>query len=1151
LCFGQGAGALHIVYGDNEAGKSSSLRALRQWLYGIPQRSSDDFLHSHPNMRIGGVIENQHGQRLEFIRRKGQSKTIRAADDGEPIDEGRLLQMLAGVDEAAFRRRFGIDYPELRQGGEALVAGGGDLKEILFAAGAGIADLGRIQKRLEEEASALFKPRGLTQRLNQSIAELAEANREVKRSQLPSADWIACDKTLCDALDQQEAIAGGLREKRGRRSRLARLSEAAPLVARRVSLAEKLARLGDAPLLAPDFGVQRQKAATELANALQAEQEAIQEIERLERELQKLDAPTVLLEYEEEIDRLKTELGGYEKANRDKPGLREECAAKERRAVEILRDLGREMELEDAEAVRATRKQRERIQSLAGDYKRLQEKHTTCEKASRDLRRELDGAGRRLAELPATRDASDLARTIRQVLKRGEVDEQFAKLQKEHSELERELKIKLANLPLFAGALDQLEGLCTPSLESVDYHEGQIEEARSQQEDVANRLDELGRRSIAIEQELVRIEQESDVPTESDVAQARRQRDEKWRQVKQAWLTPDETGANSTAETDESDLASAYYESTLAADAIADRLRRESARVIEKARLVSELQACGRESVSLEKQLAAAQQDVTDAQLAWRAAWRAAGIEPLTPREMRAWLQQHAELARRAASLRSLAERAVEAKSAIESCRGQLAARLAALNEPVPDVDRIDLLVESCQAVVDRIEAANRDRKQCEDTLRTLAAKLSEAEENTGAAIGELEKWRSEWSAAVAALGLGARAEAADAALIDESLALLDAAGGLHERIRGIGRDAEEFTRSVRRMLAETAPDLLEAPVEQAVRQAHARLTRAKTQQTQRDEWNAQLQTEARKRDRARARIKAEGAKLDDLRRQAGCASIDDLPAAEQRSTQRREWEQQREGIEEQIAALAAGEDIEAWIEEIERSDPEKIAQDIAALDQDIAALDAQRDAVAESIGSSRARLAQMNGGDTAAEEQARAQRLLARVRTDAEQYLQLKLAGIVLARSMERYRKANQGPVLARASELFSELTLGSFDGLQADYNEQGDAVLVGIRGGKTVHVEGMSEGSCDQLYLSLRLALLESYLENHEPMPFVVDDILVMFDNDRSIAALKALARLAAKTQVIFFTHHEHLVQLARENLGEDELVAHTLNHRVAAPA
>ena len=89
---------------------------------------------------------------------------------------------------------------------------------------------------------------------------------------------------------------------------------------------------------------------------------------------------------------------------------------------------------------------------------------------------------------------------------------------------------------------------------------------------------------------------------------------------------------------------------------------------------------------------------------------------------------------------------------------------------------------------------------------------------------------------------------------------------------------------------------------------------------------------------------------------------------------------------------------------------------------------------------------------------------------------------------------------------------------------------MLKGVRpDGRLVGVEGMSDGSHDQLYLALRLASLESWLQSHEPIPFVVDDILLNFDDRRATAALAALAELSRRTQVLFFTHHRHIIDLA----------------------
>jgi uncharacterized protein YhaN len=82
---------------------------------------------------------------------------------------------------------------------------------------------------------------------------------------------------------------------------------------------------------------------------------------------------------------------------------------------------------------------------------------------------------------------------------------------------------------------------------------------------------------------------------------------------------------------------------------------------------------------------------------------------------------------------------------------------------------------------------------------------------------------------------------------------------------------------------------------------------------------------------------------------------------------------------------------------------------------------------------------------------------------------------------------------VIKRAGELFAVLTSGSFQTLQLEFDEDDHVELAGIRqDGRRVAVAGMSEGTMDQLYLALRVAAIEDYLDHAEPMPFIADDLL-----------------------------------------------------------
>jgi uncharacterized protein YhaN len=191
--------------------------------------------------------------------------------------------------------------------------------------------------------------------------------------------------------------------------------------------------------------------------------------------------------------------------------------------------------------------------------------------------------------------------------------------------------------------------------------------------------------------------------------------------------------------------------------------------------------------------------------------------------------------------------------------------------------------------------------------------------------------------------------------------------------------------------------------------------------------------------------------------------------------------------------------------------------------------------------------LSDLEASSAAAEAKADEQQLAARARAGLERYLKLTLAARVLRQEIERYREKNQGPVLARANDLFKKLTAGRYDGVRPDVDSGDVATLRAVRAdGALVDVKGLSDGARDQLYLALRLATLEHYSTTSEPLPLVLDDVLVHFDDERARAALTVLAEVAGKMQVLLFTHHAHVVSLAKTCISHDRLVVHDLARR-----
>jgi len=237
---------------------------------------------------------------------------------------------------------------------------------------------------------------------------------------------------------------------------------------------------------------------------------------------------------------------------------------------------------------------------------------------------------------------------------------------------------------------------------------------------------------------------------------------------------------------------------------------------------------------------------------------------------------------------------------------------------------------------------------------------------------------------------------------------------------------------------------------------------------------------------------------------------------------------------------------IEDFIKESLSIEPDSIASEIDALCETIDTLTKEKSDIDQAIGSERTELSKMDGSARSALLAEDTQTLLGSLEENVEAYVRFKIAAAILNQAIERFRDKNQSPVLQKASAFFSQITGGSFEGIRAEFDDSGNPIIAGVRGNNSeiVNVNGMSDGTADQLYLSLRLAGLEACLDKNEPIPFIVDDILIKFDTIRAQATLNALADLSAKTQIIFFTHNRHLVDLAQKHIDPSVLITHSLS-------
>ena len=1104
-------GTIHLVYGPNEAGKSTALRALRALFYGVDTRSPDNFLHDHSRLRVGAVVQRADGTTIDFIRRKGNKNTFldRA---GNPADDAPLRTALSAVGEDLFTSLFGLDYGQLVAGGHGILRAGGEVGASLFSAGVGGVSLRDVLEKLEGEAAELFKPQGQNQVINQACRRYREARDKVAAHSLLSRDYDERFTARAGLNQTRDQVAAEARNLRLENHRLERIARALPLLAARRALTEELAAIGPVPALPEGFSERRSSAGAALDAGRQQREANEGQIADLAARLDRLSVPETLLARDQSITDLHQRLGSHLKAAGDLPALYAELRTLEKAAARLRGELG----LGEAESPRLSRGSRQKVQSLAGRHRELVGNAAAAGRGALGLARDLQT---RREEWQALPDVTALRDAVQEVQRRGDLEEELAGRRLTLRSAETGAAEALQRLDLWRGTLAELAVFAAPTAETIDRFEKSWLAAQDERSQNRARQQEAGARLGRCEREMETMLRAGSVPSEAELAAARARREEHWRAVRHAWL--EAPGAADAP----GPLAAAYEEAVQRTDDLADRLRREAERVAQHAHLAVEADDLARQLRGLQDE--AARQETAWQQLEeeWRVLWPA--ISPRPPREMRAWVQRQERLVAQADGLRDLREAVAAAEARIAEYRARLAAHLPPMGE-----SPLRALVAQGVRLVNRADLLARD-------LEKLTADAKTADAAQAAADAALADWQTAWREAMLEIGRAETTHPEEAVGFIEGCVELqgqtEQADRLRVRIRAIRSDADKFEVEAAAIFAQLSPERAVPKAEEAIGELYARLNRARQDATTRTELTKQHADAVAGLQRAQQIAAEAESTLAGLCQQAGCDAVGQLEAVEQRSREAAARRAKLDQLNERLSAESAGVALEDFVAAIEALDADQVLVEMSENQRRLHERDEHHTRLSTEIGGLDRDLKAMDGNARAGEAAEEAQSILAQLEEHTERFIRLKLAATILRREIEDYRVKNQSPLLARASDFFRRLTIGSFRAVATDFDEEDNPVLEGVRAtGQRVRVESLSDGTRDQLFLALKLASVEQFIADCEPMPFIVDDVLVAFDHEREAAVLEALRELAGKTQVILFTHHRHLVELAGRILG-----------------
>jgi len=1006
---------LNLLYGPNEAGKSTLLAFIRTLLFGFEKRARPEQRHEPESGTWGGELCLSTGLGPLVVRRvvdrRGRAPLTVLSPEGEVLEPSRLEEALAHVSRELFREVFAFSLEELSTF-ERLAEEDG-VSRALFAAGLqGARRLPELEKLLEKRAGELFKPKGREPVLNQVLKELEDVRARLHELEDRPARYLEERERLGALARRQEETAAHQEELVRELGRLARLEEALGALGELGRLRAELAGLPDLSTFPPGGEARLEDLLRRLkeARARQAHEEEL--LASVEAGLARLSEVSAVREREEGLRSALVAFSARAELLRALPGRRAALEARRRQAEQSLAGLGLAVEAEGLLSLELGAAARGTLEALA------------------DRMEEAEGE-RREAEVALGR----------------------ARAQREREEVTlARLEAERARLPAVAAARVRQRQVAL----------GRLRLLRVEREQVAARRDEQQQRLESLRHRA----EPAPAPAPSP------------------WpLLVGAVGAGVWV------LSSWLYAGTAVG-------------------LLS-LVGAGVLLLSLglghRRALRGHRQGVEDHE----------ARQHLHSREVARVRSELDRLVGKVSRLeQELAWAADEAGVSAETSAAGLASFEATLAEELRQAERWEHLGQELEArgaerdaVAREVFSAEAAERRGDMSLRTLRAELSALLAERGfppelSPQRALELWR-------------------DAAALRQRLAELEADE------RALAADEASCEAGVSRLREEAgAVGLAEGPVEavasrvaEALAQAKEREVEARTLRDRRDELMAE-------RARLSRLLEEESRSLAALLSQGG--GIDE-ESFRLRARQAERFATLSSRLRELVHRIEAATGLEeSAVREALQSlgGEERLRVRLSALRMQEPACAARLKELHTEYGAVSGQLSRWEVDEELATLRIHEERLRARAAELASRYATDRLSLTLLARARRRFEEEQQPRVVQLASEHFSVLTGGRYRRVFVPAG--GRRELRVVDGRREWSAEQLSRGTREQLYLAFRLAVIQDFGETRGALPLVVDDILVNFDAERTRLALKLLASLASRHQVIAFTCHPWLVEL-----------------------
>ncbi|MES2970539.1 MAG: AAA family ATPase [Pseudomonadota bacterium] len=1083
---------LHILYGPNEAGKSTTLSAWLDLLYGIPEKTRYDFLHAKATMRVGAVLEDG-ARTVPLSRIRARTGGLLDATDA-PLPEAAIASLLSGMDRAAYQAMFSLDDETLELGGESILQSQGDLGQLLFSTSAGLTGLSAELETLRREADTFFRPNArsgglvdLRHALEKIEAQRREIDTQASQYARLTAQLAEAEAAWSRALSAQttaEAVAADL----------ARCKTALPLWQRLQRVAHDLAQMPDLPPPPPGWANDLDRLVGATADSAARQDEVRRATVRL-AELVPDDATLALADRIAAAEELKS---AHDEAVKDLPARMDALTDARHAIASLLHRLGQAGV--DPAQVALPPATLETLRALTAARSGIEARLATSAAELSDADLHLSEARARLADAGTDAGAEALAPLLAR-LRAADPGQALRLAQRAQVAASGPVQARLAAVSPWAGSVQALAALPVPGPAQLQRWQADLDTATRRHAQVQDHLAHLT--AEGARQQAVRAMRQAQAhASPADAAHSRAQREHLWA-LHRASLT------NQTAQA---------FEIALRQD---DRITAQLAAAGADAQLDAQAQAALAQVMAdldaARMAVQTAQTDLAAALAAPQSALHALGLPADTPLpDLRDWLARRDAALEAGRILHAAEADVLAAESEVEQARQTLS---LILGQDAP----YDILLATAQA---RVDAGGKHA-----ALRTAYAEAerlkTRRQHQRDQAQDDAQVWHRDWAAACAGSWLAALPP--DAGPMQDRLALLAdlrpamaEADAPHSRITKMQANRDAFRAAcadLGQAMGLTGDDLwpvLTRRLRQAEDTAKTSADVTRTLERLRQDIDALADLQARLTARLGAAV-------------GGATDVPALRAALTAAAARAELAAQRHGLADDLTAALGTGDLGAAEARMASLAPDTLDRDLAqaAALAGRAATEGQQ--AFATLCEARRQLAAVGGDDAVARLDEQRQTLLIETAEAARKHLRQRFGILALDHGLRTYRDSHRSAMMLRASDAFRTISRGAYTGLAAQPDKDREVLVALSANGASKRAQDLSKGTRFQLYLALRVAGYHVLAAARPPVPFIADDIMETFDDDRAAEAFCLLSDMAAVGQVIYLTHHRHLCDIA----------------------